>query len=440
VARDAVAGRRAVTDGFTPSWLAARRWFRAKQRPIESVTEVDRAQLPGAVDLRVLEVTYTDGVDVDRYLVLAVEGREPLDGEGAWTALLTLIVDDAELRAVHGTFVANRTDAVDELLPSAQQVAGTLDERSLGVEQSNTSVVLGDRLILKLFRRLEPGESPDLEVGAFLTEIGYDDTPRLAGSIIYHPDTGDPSAVAMLQALVPNRGDAWAAVLDDLARDPSSATQRAAQIGRVTASMHRALASRPAQVAFPSRSASNEETASWRASAERQLAGAVAAVSGDERRRLAEIAPAITTRFADAFESATGTAVVSRIHGDYHLGQLLVRADGGYSIIDFEGEPARSLPERRAPSSPLRDVAGLLRSLDYAARTAERRSKLDAEEWLKQGRAAFVAGYGGVPPAMRALLDAFELEKACYEVRYEAGNRPAWLWLPLAAVERLVSG
>jgi predicted trehalose synthase len=129
---------------------------------------------------------------------------------------------------------------------------------------------------------------------------------------------------------------------------------------------------------------------------------------------------------------------VSRIHGDYHLGQLLTRPDGGYSVIDFEGEPARPLAERRLPSSPLRDVAGMLRSLDYAARTvAAEADAFDAQAWLGRARNAFLAAYGGVGHDEQSLLDAFELEKACYEIRYEAGNRPGWLWLPLAAVERL---
>ncbi len=125
----------------------------------------------------------------------------------------------------------------------------------------------------------------------------------------------------------------------------------------------------------------------------------------------------------------------------HHLGQLLVRPDGGFSVIDFEGEPARPLAERRQPASPLRDVAGLLRSLDYAARTAQRKAPaFDARGWLGEARRAFIDAYGAIAPSEVGLLEAFELEKACYEVRYEANNRPAWLWLPLAAVERLAEG
>ena len=137
----------------------------------------------------------------------------------------------------------------------------------------------------------------------------------------------------------------------------------------------------------------------------------------------------------DRVRTARGPFTLQRVHGDLHLGQVL-RAGGRWTLIDFEGEPSRPLAERRAPTSPLRDVAGMLRSLDYAARTAERETALVADLWLTRARDAFLGAYGDVDPA---LLSAFELEKACYEIRYEAAMRPDWLWLPLAAVERLVA-
>jgi maltose alpha-D-glucosyltransferase/alpha-amylase len=427
-------------EPFGAEWLAAQRWFRSKGRPVAAVAEADRAPIGERAALRILEVAYVDGGAPDRYLALSVGDREPVDGEGAWAELVRLVADDAEVRGATGRFVAAPTAALAELLPSAHEVAPALEERRLRVEQSNTSVVLGDRLILKLFRLLEAGLNPDLEVGTFLTEVGFADTPPMAGGMTWHSDAGELAAAAMLQALVPTRGDAWTAMLEHLAHDPAAATEQAAEIGRLTASLHRALASRPEEPDFPVRPASVEEAAAWRGSAERQLAQAVTAVSGEAHDRLVALAPAITARFADTFGSASGSATVSRIHGDYHLGQILARTDGGFSVIDFEGEPARPLAERRAPSSPLRDVAGLLRSLDYAARTAERDAGLDADGWLPEARAAFLEAYGGIGAGQRGLLDAFELEKACYEVRYEANNRPDWRWLPLAAVERIAAG
>ncbi|MGI8658624.1 MAG: maltokinase N-terminal cap-like domain-containing protein [Candidatus Limnocylindria bacterium] len=424
----------------TPDWLRTQRWFRSKQRPISSVIEVDRAEVPG-VELRILEVAYADGGIPDRYLLPTTGGDEPQDGHGAWQAIATVMADGAEVRARHGRFIGWRTEALEDLVPSAAEAIPALGERRLTVEQSNTSVVLGDRLILKVYRLLESGDNPDLEVSAFLTRAGFADTPPVAGGLAYEADDGQSSTAAMLQAFVPSRGDAWAAMLSALAEDPARGIEVAAAVGRTTAAMHGALASEPGNPAFPARPATSAEAAAWRTSAERQLAEAVTAVRGDDHARMVEVAPRVTERFADTFGAASGAARVSRIHGDYHLGQLLALADGGLSVIDFEGEPARPMQERSAPSSPLRDVAGLLRSLDYAARTAQRDNPaFDPDAWLADARQAFKDGYGDIGPlGGTGLLDAFELEKACYEVRYEANNRPDWLWLPLAAVHRLAA-
>ena len=409
---------------MTPDDLVAARWFRSKHRPIAGLREIERERLgPGA--LVVLEVAYADGGSTERYLVPEVDGREPIDGTGMWAALVELISDGAGI----GSFVAQR---LGDLEP------GPMDERRLGVEQSNTSVVIGERMILKLYRLLEAGENPDLEVGAFLTDAGFADTPAVLGAVRHAPADGERATAAMLQAYVPSSGDGWSAMLDALGDDPRRATELAAEIGALTARMHAALASRPDDPAFPARVAREAETVEWRASAERQLALAIAAVSGEAHDRLVAVAPAVRARFADAFGRATGGEIVTRIHGDYHLGQLLARVDGGLSVIDFEGEPARPLAERREPGSPLRDVAGMLRSLDYAARTAASSHQgFEPEAWLARARGRLLEAYGGIDPGDVSLLAAFELEKACYEVRYEASNRPGWLWLPLAAIERL---
>jgi maltokinase len=411
---------------MTPADLSAARWFRSKQLDVTAVVEVDRAALTPTADLVVVEVSYRDAPQHDRYLLVVADGGEPADGDGAWTALAAAMRDARIIDGSSGRFIGQWTGAV--------ALDGMEGERRLNVEQSNTSVVIGERLILKLYRLLEPGENPDLEVSAFVTDAGFAGTPALAGSMVYRSAEGWTAAVAMLQEFVPSTGDAWTAMLDALAADPAAGIDMAAAIGRITAALHQALASRPEHPAFPARPATVAETAAWRASAERQLAQAVTAVSGEAHRLLVELAPAVRARFADTFGVATGEARVTRIHGDYHLGQLLARRDAGFSVIDFEGEPARPIAERRQPSSPLRDVAGMLRSLDYAARTAQRTTRLEPEPWLDGARAAFLDAYGPTDPA---LLAAFELEKACYEVRYEASNRPAWLWLPLAAVERL---
>jgi trehalose synthase-fused probable maltokinase len=408
----------------TADWLAAQRWFRAKHRRVASVTEVDRAEVGPGV-LVVVEIAYAASAPGERYLLALVDDRDPADGEGLWSSLVEAMGADRRI----GPFAASRAPAFEAVMPA--------DERRLTVEQSNTSVAFGELLMLKLYRLVEPGINPDIEMSAFLTHVGFGDTPPLAGSLAYAPDGSEPAAAAMLQAMVPAAGDAWAAMLDALAHGPERGLELAAQVGNLTARLHAALASRPDLPDFPARPATVSETAAWRASAERQLAEAVAAVEGPAHGTLVALAPRVTASFADSFGSASGATRVSRVHGDYHLGQLLVRAGGGISVIDFEGEPARPLAERRRPASPLRDVAGMLRSLDYAARTAERSSALDADAWLRRARPAFLEAYGVIDATDAALLVAFELEKACYEVRYEASNRPNWLWLPLSAVERL---
>ncbi|HET7685947.1 MAG TPA: hypothetical protein VFM19_06075 [Candidatus Limnocylindria bacterium] len=422
----------------TADWVAAQRWFRSKSRAVAGVTAVDHLPLTDAAGLAVVEVAYTDGGPRDRYLLPRVDGREPADGEGAWRALLIAIAAGGELHGAHGRLRCDPTPALAELLPSPREAAAALAERRLGVEQSNTSVVLGERLVLKLYRLLEPGSNPDIEIGAFLGRVGFAETPALAGSATYLPARGEPCAAAMLQAFVPSRDDGWGELLRLLATDPAAATRAAGEIGGLTRRLHDALASLPHDSAFPARPATTAEAAGWRAGSEAQLAAAIGTLTGDSHDRLVRAAPALRARFADAFGRAVGEARVTRIHGDYHLGQLLA-TERGFAVIDFEGEPARPLAERRAPSSPLRDVAGMLRSLDYAARTAERGDRAPGfgpDAWLEEARAAFLDGYGGLSAADAALVEAFELEKACYEVRYEANNRPAWLWLPLGAIER----
>jgi len=405
-------------------WLRSQRWFRSKHRPIADVTEVDRMPLGAGAALAVVEVAFDDAGPSECYLVPLADDREPVDGDGAWRALAELTISGATLAGERGRLEANSSDTP---LPPEPLI-----ERRLRVEQSNTSVVLGERLILKLYRLLESGENPDVEVSAFLTAAGFADTPAVAGSLAYVAASGKRSSAAMLQAFLPSRGDGWAAMLAALETDPASATRLAVEVGDLTRRLHAALASRPGDLEFPSRPATSDEVARWRASAEHQLELALDATRGDERAELEVMAPLVISRFDQGFAAASQTHV-TRIHGDYHLGQLLARIDGGYSVIDFEGEPARPLVDRLSPASPLRDVAGMLRSLDYAARTADAPAA-----WLAGARAGFIDGYGGIGPDDQQLLDAFELEKACYEVRYEASNRPDWLWLPVAAVARLV--
>ena len=435
--------RQNLAAAFTPEWLAAQRWYRGKSRGLAGVELLDAAQIAGSPGwLLVLGATDATGA-IARYQVLVTPDgdsfREPLDGEGVWRQLALLILEGGELHGANGRWTFTPTAIAGGLLPGGVGALSELGERRLGVQQSNSSIAFGHRLILKVYRLLEPGGNPEVEMNAFLTDVGFRAAPRLAGSGSYLM-AGEPHSAAMLQELIPSSGDGWSWALGRLAASeggPTDAIRGVGQIGRLTARMHAALASRPEVPGFPSRTATREELVAWCAAAERQLSAALAALDGDARPRLEAIAPRVAQGF-QAIEAA-GVVPVSRIHGDYHLGQLL-RTPDGFSVIDFEGEPARTLAERRAPASPLRDLAGMLRSLDYAAHSSATQGlrRADRQAWLRHARAAFLDGYGGIGPEDAPLLAAFELEKACYEVVYEANMRPDWVWLPLEALERLV--
>jgi trehalose synthase-fused probable maltokinase len=438
---------RRVVASFGPDWLTPQRWFRSKHRPLGEVRLADAADgpLPDTV-LLVLEAAFADDGPEERYLVPARDDgerlTEPRDGEGVWAALAAAMLAGGETAGRAGRFGFEPTPSAERLPPGGTSEAARLAERRLDVEQSNTSIVLGDRIILKLYRLLSAGPNPEVEIGAFLTAAGFRATPALAAVATYVDEDGEPSAAAKLEELVAARGDAWGWTTGLLAIGESGRAEAAsgiAEIGRLTRSLHDALASRPEAPGFPARQATAEELDAWQQAAEAQLSGALSIVTGEPRRRLEPIAGALSERLATIGQATS--AQLSRIHGDLHLGQMLV-TDSGFVVIDFEGEPARPLEERRAPLSPLRDVAGLLRSLDYAARTVQRAqpgSGFDPDAWLPDARAALLDGYGAVSAAERPLLEAFEVEKACYEVRYESANRPEWTWLPVAALERMAA-
>lgn len=432
-----------LASAFTPEWLAAQRWYRGKSRALKSVELLDAAQIDRSAGwLVVLGATDMAGGRARYLLPVTLDDdhfREPQDGEGVWRSIAALMLTGGELAGARGQWLFTPTEAAPELLPGGAAALASLEERRLGVQQSNTSVALGEALMLKVYRLVEPGSNPEVEVNAFLTEVGFREAPALAGFATYLLD-GESHSAGMLQQLVRSAGDGWSWVLDRLGAQPhgpAEALRGVEQIGRLTAGMHAALASRPEFPGFPSRLTTRDELDAWATSAEHQLSAALNVLDDATRPRLAELAPRITAGLA-AIEGAAAVRV-SRIHGDYHLGQLL-RTPGGFTVIDFEGEPARTLAERRAPASPLRDMAGMLRSLDYAAHAADAgASAAERSGWLASARAAFLDGYGGVRPDEAPMLAAFELEKACYEVVYEANNRPDWTWLPLGALERLVT-
>ena len=317
--------------------------------------------------------------------------------------------------------------------------------RPMGVEQSNTSLVYDDRVVLKLFRRVRPGANPDVEVTNALAKAGF---AHVAAPLGVWRRGGHDLAVA--QPFLAGAADGWAMALTSLrdlyateCDDPADCggdfAGDAARLGDVTARMHLALAQ-----AFATGPGDGD---AWAAMAETQL----------ERLQPGDADSDAARRFVARLRTAKHVGKAIRVHGDYHLGQVM-QAEGTWYVLDFEGEPVRSMEERAAQSSPLKDVAGMLRSLHYAASVAlseqdpTRQADLAslAVSWEARNRRAFIDGYLAQavgsdllptePSSFEAVLGAFELDKAVYEVLYERGHRPDWVGIPQAAIRRLLSG
>ena len=363
---------------------------------------------------------------------------------------------------------------------------GALDERPLDADQSNTSVVLGERVLLKAFRRLQPGLNPELELTAYLSEeAGFPAIPPLAGfaevvSIRHGTETialaqsfvteGSDAYEWLAEALTarilgpadPGSGDATDVAADPGSEDPTDVaadlgtedpTDVAADLGTLTAGLHAALARPHGIPDLEPRDASRTEMRAWGRTARAGLARAVELVSGDAAAVLRDLAPGIVEAFG-AFEASASVPLLTRIHADYHLGQVLIAPDG-YRIVDFEGDPLRSIEERRALDSPLRDVASMLRSLDHVGRSAGRRAEirkdgpvqspgLDLAAWLARSRERFLHAYttglraAGAPIAVDPiLLRAFEIDKECREFIYAATYLPTWIWAPTEGMRGL---
>ncbi|MBT2444581.1 maltokinase [Streptomyces sp. ISL-36] len=296
----------------------------------------------------------------------------------------------------------------------------SLAPRVLDAEQSNSSLVYGDRYILKIFRRVSPGANPDLELPLALARAGCARVPEPVAWFESGANT-----LGVLQPYLSDSRDGWRLALDALAEGKEFTTEAHA-LGRATAEVHLALAA-----ALPTERLHRSQTEHLAGEMDQRLHAAAQAVPA-----LLPYVPGLRAVFAAAGDTA-GAGQLQRVHGDLHLGQTLRSADGGWSVIDFEGEPAKPLAERCRPQPAVRDVAGMLRSFDYAARTHRPWNA----EWAARCRAAYCSGYaeaaGTDPRTDPALLRAYETDKAVYEVVYEARHRPDWLPVPMAAIERL---
>jgi maltose alpha-D-glucosyltransferase/alpha-amylase len=369
--------------------------------------------------LTIVRCRYEDGGE-ERYVLFPLESDPTHDGLSE-PRLASVLLDNVKggtrIESKSGTLVFRPLPGIDTLW--ATSVAPTVSER----EQTNTTIRFGDVCVLKIVRKLDDGRSAELEMSEYLTRHGYANAPPLLGAIEIERPQAEPATVGVIHRFVENRGDAWAFTLDAVARsnDPAAFQRHAALLGRRVAELHEVLG-RATDEAFAPRPLDRAER--------RRLAAGVGASTrkvsaylraGDEVKIEAR-----TTAFIELADDPIAT----RVHGDLHLGQVLVTPDEDFVLIDFEGEPARPLAERKWKRSPLADVAGMLRSFDYAAASA----KLP-RDWVRHTSDAFLGSYGN---ASRAVLDFYLLEKCIYEIGYEANNRPDWIQIPLAGLSELL--
>lgn len=524
---------KADLEALLPAFLRTRRWFGGKARTIQSVQLMEAIPWPRAAGgllalLTLLRVEYVEGKGETYVLPLTcakgeraarvqheipqtiLTGVRMDDEEGVlydalWdkdfsTELLKVIGHGGRFQGKFGELTASPTHVFRQLVPSPDT---HLAPSIMQAEQSNTSVVYGKRLILKLFRRLEEGVNPDLEIGRFLTERGFTHIPPVAGALEYRRGRGEPASMAILQGFVQNQGDAWRHTLDTLGNyfeqiltervplevtpskhllaladenPPPDAGERigsyleeARLLGQRTGELHVSLASdqtdpnfRPEPFSDLSRQALAQSMlvlADQAFPLLRQHLKAISDAVQGEAQKVIHLEGEVRRRF-ELVRDQHVTAMRIRCHGDYHLGQVLYTGTD-FVMIDFEGEPARPLSERRLKGSPLRDVAGMLRSFHYAAYAAlllgkvagvrsENFSSLEpwARFWYLWVSATFLKAYitaAGEAPflpsnrqELQMLLEAHLLEKAVYELDYELNNRPDWVKIPLQGILGLV--
>ena len=448
----------ALDEEKLADWLLDRRWFGSKARDVASIHVLDVVAVhdgPPALSSALVEARYPGGTHDVYQLLLGVGSNggddaviDDVRGVTVYDAFADpracellggLLREGAELHGEHARVEFHWLEGVEPPRPGA-------DVRPIGAEQSNTSIVFDDKLVLKAFRRVEAGDNPELEMLRFLSERDFPHVAELGGWYQYEGELMD-ATFGVVQRFVPNARDGWELALDELGDDPERFVTRLRDLGAVIGRMHTVLASDPTDPAFAPEDPSDESLALLTATIDEEIESlflelpeidAVAPIAG----HAAEVRDRLQLL---SHVGARGKLI--RTHGDLHLGQTML-GDEGWVVLDFEGEPARPLLERRRKRSPLRDVAGMLRSFAYAASASELQRGLTAPEgWEERARASFQAGYLAavdsvlMPPGeapTRTMLSIFELEKAVYELRYELNNRPDWVRIPVAGIARLL--
>ena len=421
-------------------FVTSQRWFASKTKNVAHSQIVDRATLRGdepRLELLLVEIRFDTGMH-ETYQLLADETLDALADPRSVRELVSLIRQGGKLPAGDGVVEFGAVSGISGELREA---------RPVGAEQSNTSIVFDEELILKVFRRLEAGVNPELELLRFLTEHGFENIAQLGGWYSYTGRQMD-ATLGILQRFVTGQ-DGWERALDTMTAGTDEFIESVRRLGEVTAQMHTTLGSDPHDPNFCPEETSSEYLGLLTATVDEEIESIFLDLPDDEpelesiRGRGEEV--------REHLRQLTNLGSIGRVirhHGDFHLGQTLW-SDGDWVIIDFEGEPARSLAERRRKRSPLRDVAGMLRSFAYAASaTSILRGVETPADWEANVRASFLAGYREVidqslvpsGAGMDRLLSVFELEKAVYELRYELNNRPDWVKIPVAGIMRMLDG
>jgi maltokinase len=439
-------------------WMGKQRWYAAKSRGLSGIDLIEHTMLSDDLYLALVQARLATGAhDVYQLLLLtsargaAADGAEPIARDSELEAfdaltqprhvleLLRLILDDANIRTEQGSFAFRHVEGAYR--PGENAVV-----RPMGAEQSNSSFIVDDLVSVKMIRRVESGISPELELLRFLTARGFEHIAPLQGWYEYE-GSSLASTLGISQEFIPDGRDGWELALEEIISDPEVLLRRLRSLGAITGQMHTALASDAGDPAFSPQEPSNESLALMTASIDEDIermfmrlpdTEVVAPIYG----RGEDVRAKLATRTQ---MGARGKQI--RIHGDYHLGQTL-DTPRGWVILDFEGEPARPLPERRQKRSPLKDVAGMLRSFAYATSAAElQRGHRAPDRFEERMREQFLEGYLSdvdhalLPSGHSAIMNilaVFELEKAVYELQYELNNRPDWVAIPVAGIRRLL--
>ena len=425
-------------------FVTRQRWYGAKSRAVahsEVLESVDLRTTDPRFTLELVELRYETGAHDIYQLVHGDEEIDGLDDPAAARELVHAMRAGLTLQGREGSVEFRPVEGFAGLGRELQEA------RLVGAEQSNTSLVFDDELILKVFRRLEPGINPELEMLRYLTEHGFEHIAALGGWYAY---SGGPlsATLGILQEFVSEGEDGWELALQDIADDPDRFLARVHLLGEVTGEMHTALGADTGDPAFCSETPSVESLGLLTATVDEEIESVFLALPEDDEQLTPILGRGEEVREQLRMLTHAGSVgKVIRTHGDYHLGQTLW-SGGDWIILDFEGEPARALIERRRKRSPLRDVAGMLRSFAYVAIAAELERGTPAPDgWEEQARSQFLEGYlDTVDPslmpagslAIERLLAVFELEKAVYELRYELDNRPDWVRIPVAGIQRLI--